>query len=62
MTSWVEESIGVHGMFTSFGFVCILFAVFAWKLVPETHGKTYRDSVLLKKCQQRWEADQILMA
>lgn len=49
MTGFFEKTIGVHGMFTSFGFICILFAVVAWKWVPETHGKSYRDSVLLKK-------------
>ena len=48
MTSFLEKTIGVHGMFTSFGFICILFAVIAYKLVPETHGKSYRDSVLVK--------------
>ena len=36
-------------MFMSFGFVCILLFVIAYKFVPETHGKTYRDLVLIKK-------------
>jgi len=58
MTSWVEKTIGVHGMFTSFGFICVLLAVLAWKLVPETHGKTYRDSVLLKRWEHRWMASE----
>jgi len=53
MTSFLEKTIGVHGMFTSFGFICILFAVIAYKLVPETHGKSYRDSVLVKSLLEK---------
>jgi len=53
MTSFLEKTIGVHGMFTSFGFICILFAVIAYKLVPETHGKSYRDSVLVISLKEK---------
>ena len=53
MTSFLEKTIGVHGMFTSFGFICILFVVFTYKLVPETHGKSYRDSVLVKSLLEK---------
>ena len=43
--------MGVHMLFMSFGFICILITVIAFKFVPETSGKSYRDSVLLKKYQ-----------
>ena len=49
LTGLLENTIGVQGMFMSFGFVCILLFVIAYKFVPETHGKTYRDLVLIKK-------------
>ena len=52
MTGWLEKVMGVHGMFMSFGFICILITVIAFKFVPETSGKSYRDSVLLKKYMQ----------
>ena len=54
LTGLLENTIGVQGMFMSFGFICILFFVVAYKCVPETHGKTYRDSVLVKKYQTQW--------
>ena len=45
LTSFLEANIGVKGMFMSFGFVCVLYAMVAIRWVPETHGKLYRDVV-----------------
>ena len=45
LTTFLEANIGVKGMFMSFGFVCVLFAMVALRWVPETHGKLYRDVV-----------------
>jgi hypothetical protein len=57
LTGYIEQAVGVKGMFISFGFVCILYSVVAVRWVPETHGKSYRDSVLLKRYNQEWIKD-----
>ena len=49
----MDANIGVKGMFMTFGFVCILFTIIAFKWVPETHGKLYRDAVHdAKTCEE----------
>ena len=37
------------GTYLIFGFVCIIAAIFVWKLVPETKGKTLEDMTNLWK-------------
>ena len=48
LTTFWETTYGVNGLFTYFGLNCIVFAVVAFKCVRETHGKTYKEAILLK--------------
>lgn len=48
ITGLIEKTVGVQGMFISFGLVCILFTVITVRWVPETQGKSYKAAVLNK--------------
>ena len=50
-TSFVPlaNSLGFAFVYTMYGVICILAALFVWKLVPETKGKTLEDMTALWK-------------
>lgn len=50
-TSFVPlaNSIGFWAVYSMYGVICIIAAVFVWKLVPETKGKTLEDMTKLWK-------------
>ncbi len=50
-TSFVPlaNSVGYSTVYTMYGVICVLAALFVWKLVPETKGKTLEDMTRLWK-------------
>jgi SP family xylose:H+ symportor-like MFS transporter len=50
-TSFVPmaNSLGYGFVYALYGIICVVAAVFVWKLVPETKGKTLEDMTKLWK-------------
>jgi len=54
-TSFVplSNSIGFAAVYTMYGIICIVAAIFVWRLVPETKGKTLEDMTALWKNRKK---------
>ncbi len=47
------ESFGHFFAYALYGVVCIVAAIFVWKIVPETKGKTLEDMTALWKNRKK---------
>ena len=49
VTPSVIAALGLHSLFLFHGAICALAALFVWRLVPETRGKTLTELCQLYK-------------